>query len=45
MGTPLVGAVWAPARRHDTADGHAWEIAYNPFWTIQKDGRVSMKKD
>jgi len=26
-------------------DGHTWEIAYNPFWTIQKDGRVSMKKD
>jgi len=26
-------------------DGHTWEIAYNPFWTIQMDGRVSMKKD
>ena len=26
-------------------DGHTWEIAYNPFWTILKDGRVSMKKD
>ena len=26
-------------------DGHSWEIAYNPFWTIQKDGRVSMKKE
>jgi uncharacterized protein len=26
-------------------DGHTWEIAYNPFWTIQEDGRVSMKKD
>jgi catechol 2,3-dioxygenase-like lactoylglutathione lyase family enzyme len=24
-------------------DGHAWEIAYNPFWTIEQDGRVSMK--
>ena len=24
-------------------DGHTWEIAYNPFWTIQADGRVSMK--
>lgn len=23
-------------------DGHTWEIAYNPFWTIQQDGRVSM---
>lgn len=26
-------------------DGHTWEIAYNPFWTIRKDGRVSMQKD
>ena len=24
-------------------DGHTWEIAHNPFWTIEKDGRVSMK--
>ena len=22
-------------------DGHQWEIAYNPFWTIHSDGRVS----
>ncbi len=26
-------------------DGHAWEVAYNPHWVIQKDGRVSMTKD
>jgi hypothetical protein len=26
-------------------DGHSWEVAYNPHWTIQKDGRVSMTKD
>jgi len=26
-------------------DGHTWEITYNPFWLIQKDGRVSMKKE
>lgn len=25
-------------------DGHVWEIAYNPFWTIRQDGRVSMKQ-
>jgi len=25
-------------------DGHTWEIAYNPFWTILADGRVSMKE-
>ena len=23
-------------------DGHPWEVAYNPFWEIQADGRVSM---
>lgn len=23
-------------------DGHAWEVAYNPYWTIGEDGRVSM---
>jgi len=28
-----------------TPTGHTWEIAYNPFWLIQKDGRVSMKKE
>jgi uncharacterized protein len=26
-------------------DGHTWEIAYNPFWTIHDDGRVSTKKE
>lgn len=26
-------------------DGHAWEVAYNPHWTIGADGRVSMTKD
>ncbi len=26
-------------------DGHVWEVAYNPHWTIGKDGRVSMTKD
>jgi catechol 2,3-dioxygenase-like lactoylglutathione lyase family enzyme len=25
-------------------DGHAWEVAYNPHWSIRKDGRVSMAK-
>jgi catechol 2,3-dioxygenase-like lactoylglutathione lyase family enzyme len=23
-------------------DGHKWEVAYNPFWTILEDGRISM---
>jgi catechol 2,3-dioxygenase-like lactoylglutathione lyase family enzyme len=23
-------------------DGHLWEIAFNPFWTIREDGRISM---
>ena len=26
-------------------DGHSWEVAYNPHWTIGKDGSVSMTKD
>lgn len=26
-------------------DGHPWEVAYNPYWMIQEDGRVSMTKD
>ena len=26
-------------------DGHKWEIAYNPYWTIRNDGRVSMTRD
>ena len=26
-------------------DGHCWEVAYNPYWTIGEDGRVSMSKD
>lgn len=23
-------------------DGHQWEVAFNPFWTVLADGRVSM---
>jgi len=26
-------------------DGHVWEVAYNPHWTIDEDGRVSMAAD
>jgi hypothetical protein len=26
-------------------DGHTWEVAYNPYWAIGEDGRVSMTKD
>lgn len=26
------------------ADGHTWEIAHNPFWTILADGRIAMQK-
>lgn len=25
-------------------DGHKWEVAHNPHWTIREDGRISMKK-
>jgi catechol 2,3-dioxygenase-like lactoylglutathione lyase family enzyme len=23
-------------------DGHPWEVAHNPFWTLAKDGSVSL---
>lgn len=26
-------------------DGHMWEVAYNPHWTIGEDGRISMSAD
>jgi hypothetical protein len=22
-------------------DGHPWEVAHNPFWTINPDGTIS----
>ncbi len=25
-------------------DGHPWEVAWNPFWTIGKDGGVTLSK-
>jgi len=25
-------------------DGHAWEVAWNPFWTIQPDGSIALPK-
>ncbi|MDP6342515.1 MAG: VOC family protein, partial [Alphaproteobacteria bacterium] len=26
-------------------DGHVWEVAYNPFWPIGTDGRISLPAD
>ncbi len=26
---------------HDL-DGHPWEVAHNPFWTVREDGSVSL---
>ena len=26
-------------------DGHAWEVAHNPNWTIEKDGSVTLPSD
>ena len=23
-------------------DGHKWEVAYNPYWTVGADGRISL---
>ncbi len=25
-------------------DGHLWEVAHNPFWTIEADGSVTLPK-
>ena len=25
-------------------DGHKWELAYNPFWTVRADGRITMSR-
>lgn len=25
-------------------DGHQWEVAYNPYWTVDREGRVSMER-
>jgi catechol 2,3-dioxygenase-like lactoylglutathione lyase family enzyme len=25
-------------------DGHLWEVAFNPFWTITEDGRVVLSR-
>lgn len=29
---------------HDP-DGHAWEIAHNPFWTLHEDGSITLGTD
>lgn len=26
-------------------DGHPWEIAHNPFWTLHEDGSVSLGRE
>ena len=26
-------------------DGHQWEVAHNPFWTIREDGRIDLPSD
>src|SRR5262249_3418207 len=25
-------------------DGHPWEVAWNPFWTVDAEGRVSLQR-
>jgi len=25
-------------------DGHTWEVAHNPFWTLRKDGSVDLRR-
>ena len=26
-------------------DGHVWEVAHNPFWTLDPDGSLTLPKD
>jgi catechol 2,3-dioxygenase-like lactoylglutathione lyase family enzyme len=26
-------------------DGHAWEVAYNPFWALDADGRIDTEEE
>ncbi len=26
-------------------DGHPWEVAHNPFWTVTEDGRTLLRQD
>ena len=26
-------------------DGHPWEVAHNPFWTLHEDGSVSLSEE
>jgi predicted lactoylglutathione lyase len=26
------------------ADGHVWEVAFNPFWHLEEDGRVDLQE-
>ena len=45
------GSIVAPARRMEWGgwsgsfadpDGHLWEVAHNPLWTVAEDGSVSL---
>ena len=44
----MIVALWDRARlAEDSAvfidlDGHPWEVAHNPFWTIAEDGSVRL---
>jgi len=42
---PARDAVWGGYSGYFAdPDGHAWEIAWNPDWTIKADGGVSLRK-
>ena len=28
--------------QYSDPDGHVWEVAYNPFWNIDPDGRITI---
>lgn len=40
---PGTKAFWGGYNGHFAdVDGHVWEVAYNPFWPLQEDGRIDL---
>lgn len=41
---PAAKTAWGGTAGYFTdPDGHLWEVAHNPFWTLREDGSVSLE--
>ncbi len=41
--TPAHDTVWGGYSGYFAdPEGHLWEVAWNPFWTVESDGRVTL---